>query len=319
MAAHLGQPYAKNRRDFVHCVVCTRGCISICFGAGRATQRRPAPNPTGLRTLRCVYAWLHMHMLRGRTRHAKTPCPNPTGLRTLRCVYAWLLMHMLRGRTRHAKTPCPQPDGTSYTALCVRVAAYAYASGQDAPRKDALPQPDGTSYTALCVRVAAYAYASGQDAPRKDALPPTRRDFVHCVVCTRGCISICFGAGRATQRRPAPNPTGLRTLRCVYAWLHMHMLRGRTRHAKTPCPNPTGLRTLRCVYAWLHMHMLRGRTRHAKTPCPQPDGSSYTALCVRLSFRPFRAIFPPLNPFPTIERLVFGLFGPFLPPLVPCF
>jgi hypothetical protein len=183
MAAHLGQPYAKNetsgagnetsrpatlasshflfkpnRRDFVHCVVCTRGCICICFGAGRATQKRPAPNPTGLRTLRCVYAWLHMHMLRGRTRHAKTPCP----------------------------------------------------------------QPDGTSYTALCVRVAAYAYASGQDAPRKDALPPTRRDFVHCVVCTRGCMCICFGAGRATHRRPAPNPTGLRTLRCVYGLVFGH-------------------------------------------------------------------------------------------------
>jgi hypothetical protein len=68
------------------------------------------------------------------------------------------------------------------------------------------------------------------------------------------------------------------------------------------------------------MHMLRGRTRHAKTPCPQPDGTSYTALCVRLSFRPFRAIFPPHNPISAnwglrtlrcVYALVFGHFGHF--------
>jgi hypothetical protein len=148
----------------------------------------------------------------------------------------------------------------------------------------------------------------------KDALPPTRRDFVHCVVCTRGCICICFGAGRATQRRPAPNRTGLRTLRCVYAWLHMHMLRGRTRHAKTPCPQPDGTSyTALCVRVAAYA-FASGQDAPRKDALPP-----YTALCVRLSFRPFRAIFPPLNPFPTIERLVLGLFGPFLPPLVPCF
>ncbi len=66
---------------------------------------------------------------------------NPRQLRALRCVHAaWLHMHMLRGRARHAKTPCPQPEATACTALCARyVAAYAYASGQGAPRKDALP------------------------------------------------------------------------------------------------------------------------------------------------------------------------------------
>jgi hypothetical protein len=183
----------------------------------------------------------------------------------------------------------------------------------------------------------------------KDALPPTRRDFVHCVVCTRGCICICFGAGRATQRRPAPNPTGLRTLRCVYAWLHMHMLRGRTRHAKTPCP-----RTLRCVYAWLHMHMLRGRTRHAKTPCPRtlrcvyglvlghfgpyfprsilfrPIGDAQTPSGGNpaqsfshnrtLSFRPFRAIFTPTRSvFLTRLVRVFAPLNRVFNPLSPCF
>jgi hypothetical protein len=146
----------------------------------------------------------------------------PTGLRTLRCVYAWLHMHMLWGRTRHAKTPCPQPDGTSYTALCVHVAAYAYASGQD--------------------------------APRKDALPPTRRDFVHCVVCTRGCICICFGAGRATPRRPAPNPTGPRTLRCVYGLVFGHFGPRTLRCVHGLVFGHFGPRTLRCVHGLVFGH-----------------------------------------------------------------